>query len=137
MCFDFTVGGTCGLASYCDVELDVCVCDKGWKQSLEMIYFPFTKERNQFNQSFVEPELPCSRNTNLLFSFFCMSLITSVCSLIFHLPLLKTHKRRKRQFPLLLCFVTFSIASGSRMYDLDKNYAEDSLYTLFQLSYLM
>eukprot|EP00924_Labyrinthula_sp_SR-Ha-C_P007621 snap_masked-scaffold_42-processed-gene-1.38-mRNA-1 protein AED:1.00 eAED:1.00 QI:0/-1/0/0/-1/1/1/0/358 len=129
MCLSLTTANTCGLHGFCDEELNKCICDEGWSKSIELIYFPFTKDKVEFNKTDIFDKLPCSLNKTLLFTFFLLSFLSSTFALLYNLPHLKTRKRIIRQSPLLLSFLFYAICSLIRVVDLDRIYADDKFFT--------
>eukprot|EP00924_Labyrinthula_sp_SR-Ha-C_P001350 snap_masked-scaffold_44-processed-gene-0.33-mRNA-1 protein AED:1.00 eAED:1.00 QI:0/0/0/0/1/1/2/0/344 len=129
MCLELDAGRTCGAFGFCDKELNKCICDDGWSQSFEMIFFPFTKEKVTANRTELFDRLPCNLNKSLLFSFFLLSFISSSIALLYNLPFLTTKKRFLRQLPLLLSFFFLAMLNLIRVIDLDRIFQEDKLFT--------
>eukprot|EP00924_Labyrinthula_sp_SR-Ha-C_P001488 snap_masked-scaffold_55-processed-gene-1.19-mRNA-1 protein AED:1.00 eAED:1.00 QI:0/-1/0/0/-1/1/1/0/357 len=129
MCLELEVGRTCGLHGFCDTELNKCICDEGWSQSFEMIYFPFTKDNIKANETQLFDRLPCNSNKTLLFNLFLLSFISSTIALLYNLPFLTTKRRFLRQLPLLLSFLAFALCSLVRVIDINRIYEEDKFYT--------
>eukprot|EP00924_Labyrinthula_sp_SR-Ha-C_P009290 snap_masked-scaffold_2-processed-gene-18.47-mRNA-1 protein AED:1.00 eAED:1.00 QI:0/0/0/0/1/1/2/0/373 len=128
MCIDFP--NLCGVGGTCNVQTNLCECEDGWSQSFEMIYFPFVKQ-DISNKTDLLEQMPCTRNDGLLFTVFLFSFLGSIFAAVFHLPLLKTKKRFFRQLPLMMCFGVFIFAYGIRVFDVNREYAEDGAFSVF------
>eukprot|EP00924_Labyrinthula_sp_SR-Ha-C_P010557 snap_masked-scaffold_134-processed-gene-0.6-mRNA-1 protein AED:1.00 eAED:1.00 QI:0/0/0/0/1/1/2/0/231 len=127
MCFESLAISNCGASGFCS-EQDICICSPGWSQSLEMVYFPFTKE-HETNETFVLETLPCSIHNNLLYSIFFLSLILNIFELIHIVNKLKSFKRFLRQIPLILALVFYMVCYGIRLVDPSQEYSISKSYT--------
>eukprot|EP00924_Labyrinthula_sp_SR-Ha-C_P007618 snap_masked-scaffold_42-processed-gene-1.36-mRNA-1 protein AED:0.13 eAED:1.00 QI:0/0/0/1/1/1/2/0/340 len=130
MCLSLTTANTCGQFGVCDEVLNTCVCDKGWSQSVELVYFPFTKDGVEFNETAIFDRLPCSLNKTMLFIFFLLTFVSCTLALLYNLPHLTTRKRIQRQFLLILSFLFYAISSLIRVIDIDRIYGEDKAFTV-------
>eukprot|EP00924_Labyrinthula_sp_SR-Ha-C_P005176 snap_masked-scaffold_1-processed-gene-23.41-mRNA-1 protein AED:1.00 eAED:1.00 QI:0/-1/0/0/-1/1/1/0/363 len=129
MCFESRVIKNCGAFGSCIEDLQICVCEDGWKQSLEMVFFPFTKD-NSSNKTEVLELLPCTFNESIVLTLVIFGLVLNGAELAHLLPQLKSYKRFLRQTPLLICLVSYTVAFASRGADLSHGYIENPLFTV-------
>eukprot|EP00924_Labyrinthula_sp_SR-Ha-C_P000155 snap_masked-scaffold_39-processed-gene-2.43-mRNA-1 protein AED:1.00 eAED:1.00 QI:0/-1/0/0/-1/1/1/0/345 len=127
MCFESIVVKDCGASGFCS-EQDICICSPGWSQSLEMVYFPFTKE-HESNETFVLETLPCSIHDNLLYSIFLISFVLNIVELVHVGRKLTTLKRLQRQLPLTLALIFDVVCYGIRLGDPSQEYSISKSYT--------
>lgn len=118
---------SCGL--FGTAENGTCVCDPGWSQSLDFVFF---LPKNASDDEEVLATLPCDAQTTLLQVLYGLSGVCSLLIIVTYMVVIKKVSQFKRLLPLFLGFLLHAIHSFYKVlnFDINGSFSVDMFFSL-------